>query len=425
MSDLIIKSGNLVNPGGEISGVHDIYVKDGKIIGIDEDTTKLNSPTIIDAEDRIVCPGLVDLSVRFREPGLEKEATIHSESIAAVSSGVTTVCYMPDTQPIIDTPAQIKLVEDIFKGINLCKVKVLASLTKNLDGNRLSSMMELKQAGAIALTNCFNPIKDSLVLRRAMEYASGHEITIFYQPQNDCLANDGCVHEGKISNKLGLPGIPSAAESVAVAEAILLSKLTGVKLHLCRISCQESIMLIKNAHSAGIKVTADVAIHQLFFDENSINNFNGDFHVIPPFRANEDLISIQDAMLNDTVIAVCSDHQPHNEDAKQAPFSNTQHGIASIEILLPLMMDLVDSNIMDINMAISKVTSSPASILGIDAGVIRKGSSADLCIMKKEDWVFDQTKILSSGKNNPFIGKKFSTRVDKTICSGKIVYENK
>ena len=153
MRDLIIKSGNLVNPGGEISGVHDIYVKDGKIIGIDEDTTKLNSPTIIDAEDRIVCPGLVDLSVRFREPGLEKEATIHSESIAAVSSGVTTVCYMPDTQPIIDTPAQIKLVEDIFKGINLCKVKVLASLTKNLDGNRLSSMMELKQAGAIALTN--------------------------------------------------------------------------------------------------------------------------------------------------------------------------------------------------------------------------------------------------------------------------------
>ena len=141
-------------------------------------------------------------------------------------------------------------------------------------------------------------------------------------------------------------------------------------------------MLIKNAHSAGIKVTADVAIHQLFFDENSINNFNGDFHVIPPFRANEDLISIQDAMLNDTIIAVCSDHQPHNEDAKQAPFSNTQHGIASIEILLPLMMDLVDSNIMVINMAISKVTSGPASILGIDAGVIRKGSSADLCIMK-------------------------------------------
>ena len=356
MSDLIIKSGNLVNPGGEISGVHDIYVKNGKIIGIDEDTTKLNSPKIIDAENQIICPGLVDLSVRFREPGLEKEATIHSESKAAVSSGITTVCYMPDTQPVIDTPAQIKLVENIFKNVGLCKVKVLASLTKNLDGKNLSPMMELKQAGAIALTNCFNPIENLLVLRRAMEYASGHEITLFFQPQNKCLTNDGCVHEGKISNKLGLPGIPSAAESVAVAEAILLSKLTGVKLHLCRISCLESVMLIRNAHSAGIKVTADIAIHQLFFDENSLNNFNSNFHVIPPFRANEDLVELQKAIKEKTIAAICSDHQPHNEDAKQAPFANTQHGIASIEILLPLLMELVDSGILDLNTAIAKGT---------------------------------------------------------------------
>ena len=425
MSDLIIKSGNLVNPGGDISGVHDIYIKDGIIIGIDEDTTKLNSPVIIDAEDCIVCPGLVDLSARFREPGLEKEATILSESKAAVSSGVTTVCYMPDTQPIIDTPAQIKLVEDIFKTVNLCKVKVLASLTKDLDGNRISPMMELKQAGAIALTNCYDPIKDLLVLRRAMEYASGHEITIFYQPQNNCLANDGCVHEGKISNKLGLPGIPSAAESIAVAEAILLSKLTGVKLHLCRISCLESIMLIKDALSTGIKVTADVAIHQLFFDENSINNFNNDFHVMPPFRSSEDLAAIKSAISEKTITAVCSDHQPHNEDAKQAPFSDSQFGIASIEILFPLIMELVDLNIMDLNTAISKVTSNPANILGIDAGIIKKGSSADICILKKEEWVFDREKILSSGKNNPFIGKRFSSRVYRTICEGKIVYEHK
>ena len=425
MNDLIIKSGNLVNPGGEISGVHDIYVKNGKIIGIDEDTTKLNSPKIIDAENQIICPGLVDLSVRFREPGLEKEATIHSESKAAVSSGITTVCYMPDTQPVIDTPAQIKLVENIFKDVDLCKVKVLASLTKNLDGKNLSPMMELKQAGAIALTNCFNPIENLLVLRRAMEYASGHEITLFFQPQNICLTNDGCVHEGKISNKLGLPGIPSAAESVAVAEAILLSKLTGVKLHLCRISCLESIMLIRNAHSAGIKVTADIAIHQLFFDENSLNNFNSDFHVIPPFRANEDLVELQKAIKEKTITAICSDHQPHNEDAKQAPFANTQFGIASIEILLPLLMELVDLDILDLNTAIAKVTSNPADILGIDSGVIRKGSAADLCIFKKELWTLKDSKILSAGKNNPFVGKDFHARVDKTIRDGKIVFENK
>ena len=160
----------MVNPRGEISGVHDIYIKGGKVIGIDEDTTKLSLPIIIDAEDCIICPGLVDLSVRFREPGLEKEATILSESKAAVSSGVTTVCYMPDTQPVIDTPAQIKLVEEIFKNVDLCKVKVLASLTKGLDGDRLSPMMELKEAGAVGFTNCLNPIKDSLNIHKQSSY---------------------------------------------------------------------------------------------------------------------------------------------------------------------------------------------------------------------------------------------------------------
>ena len=425
MSDLIIKSGNLINPGGDFSGVHDIYIKDGNVIGIDEDNTKLNSPVIIDADGCYVVPGLIDLSVRFREPGLEKEATILSESKAAVSSGVTTVCYMPDTQPVIDTPAQIKLVEEIFKNVNLCKVKVLASLTKGLDGNTLSPMMELKQAGAIAITNCLNPIKDSLVLRRAMEYASGQDITLFYQPQNEFLANNGCVHEGKISNKLGLPGIPSAAESSAVAEAILLSKLTGVKLHLCRISCQESLMLIRNAQEMGLAVTADVAIHQLFFDEDSINNFNSDYHVMPPFRTSEDLISLQKAICDGTVTAICSDHQPHNADAKQAPFSNTQPGISSIELLIPLLMDLVDSGLIDLNSAIAKVTTNPAAILGIKSGVIEKGAAADLCILKTEEWVFKESSIISLGKNTPFIGKNFNTFVDKTICNGKIIYEKK
>ncbi|MDC0481996.1 amidohydrolase family protein, partial [Gammaproteobacteria bacterium] len=326
---------------------------------------------------------------------------------------------------VIDTPAQIKLVEEIFKNTNLCKVKVLASLTKGLEGDSLSPMMELKQAGAKGLTNCLNPIKNSLVLRRAMEYASGQDITIFYQPQNNYLANNGCVHEGKISNKLGLPGIPSAAESVAVAEAILLSKLTDSRLHLCRISCLESLTLIKNAQSEGLHITSDVAIHQLYFDENAIDNFNSDFHVMPPFRTNEDLISLQQAISKDTITAICSDHQPHNEDAKQAPFSDTQPGISSIEILIPLLMELVGLKLIDLNEAIAKVTSNPSKILGIEAGLIEKGLPADLCIIKKEDWIFDEKKIISAGKNNPFIGRKFNYLVDKTICDGKIVYDKK
>ena len=423
MNDIIIKSGTLVNPGGDKSGEHDIYIKNGNVVGIDEDNTKLNSPIIIDAKNCIVCPGLIDLSVRFREPGLEKDATIFSECNAAVSSGITTVCYMPDTQPVIDTPAQIKLVEEIFSNVGLCNVKVLAALTKGLEGERLSPMMELKEAGAVGLTNCLNPIKDSLVLRRAMEYASGQDVAVFYQPQNNYLANNGCVHEGKVATKLGLPGIPSAAEAAAVAEAILLMKLTGVSLHLCRISCLESLMIIRNAQAAGLPVTADVAIHQLFFDENSVHNFNSDFHVMPPFRAYEDMIALQKALSEDTLTAICSDHQPHNSDAKQAPFYNTQPGISSIELLLPLLIELVNLNLMDLNLAISKVTTNPAKILGIDAGIIQKGSQADICILKKEEWLFEEDKIISSGKNNPFIGKKFNMVVDKTICKGQIVYE--
>ena len=425
MNDLIIKSANLINPSGEISGIHDIYIKDGKICGIDEDNTKLDSPKIIDAQDCYVCPGLIDLSVRFREPGLEKEATISSESKAAVASGITTVCYMPDTQPVIDTPAQIKLVQEIFKNVDLCDVRVLGALTRELDGERLSSMSELKHAGAIALTNCFNPIKNSLVLRRIMEYASGQDMTIFYQPLNYHLANSGCVHEGEMANKLGLPGIPSAAESTAVAEAILLSKLTGVKLHLCRISCAESLTLIKNAQSQGIEVTSDVAAHQLFFDESVINDFNSEYHVIPPFRTNEDLISLREAISSEHISAICSDHQPHNEDARQAPFSSTLPGISSIEILLPLIMDLVDVGVIDMQKAIEKVTRNPALLLNIDNGVIKKGFPADLCVFKREEWILEKNNIQSAGHNNPFIGKKFSTKVKKTIRKGRVVYENK
>ena len=425
MSDMIIKSANIINPNEEISGVHDIYIKDGKICGIDEDNTKLSSPIIIDADNCFVCPGLIDLSVRFREPGLEKDATISSESKAAVASGITTVCYMPDTQPIIDTPAQIKLVQEIFKNVDLCDVKILAGLTKNLDGERLSSMSELKHAGAIAFTNCFNPIKNSLVLRRIMEYASGLDITIFYQPQNYHLSNGGCVHEGKLSNKLGLPGIPSAAESVAVAEAISLSKLTGVKLHLCRISCAESLLLIENARSQGIEVTSDVAMHQLFFDENVINNFNSDYHVMPPFRTNEDLISLRKAISTENISAICSDHQPHNADARQVPFSSTLPGISSIEVLLPLLMELVDDGIIDIHKAIEKVSSIPSKILNIENRILKKNASADLCIFKREEWVFDTDNNLSLGQNNPFLGKKFSTKVVSTIRKGKIVYQKK
>ena len=184
-------------------------------------------------------------------------------------------------------------------------------------------------------------------------------------------------------------------------------------------------MLIRNAHSAGIQVTADVAIHQLFFDESSIHNFNSDFHVIPPFRTKDDLVAIQKAIQEETITAICSDHQPHNEDAKQAPFANTQHGIASIELLLPLLMELVDLGLLDLNTAVAKVTSSPANILGIDSGVIKKGSPADLCILKKDKWTFNNSKRISSGMNNPFTGKNFNICVDKTICNGKIVYESK
>jgi dihydroorotase len=184
-------------------------------------------------------------------------------------------------------------------------------------------------------------------------------------------------------------------------------------------------MIIRNAQAAGLPVTADVAIHQLFFDENSIDNFNSDYHVMPPFRANEDLVALQKEVSSETITAICSDHQPHNEDARQAPFENTQPGISSIEILLPLLMELVDMGILDLNTAIEKVTSNPSNILGIDSGIIAKGYSADLCILRKEEWTFDETKIQSSGKNNPFIGKKFSTLIDKTICNGKVVYEKK
>ena len=424
MNEILIKSGQVINPLVKIVEKLDIAIKDGIVVGVGNNANVLENPKIIDASDCYVSPGLIDLAVRFREPGLEQEATVERESKAAISSGVTTVCYMPDTQPVIDTPGQVKLVQNIFNQSSDCKVYPLAALTRNLNGDQLSSMMELRQAGAIGVTNCLYPMKTPLVLRRAMEYAAGQDLIFFYQPLNHSLSNNGCAHEGKVATRLGLTGIPSAAEASAVAEAIELMKLTNVKLHLCRISSFDSLSLILDAQKSGLDISFDIAIHQLFFTEESLNGYNTMAHVQPPYRTEEDLTKLRDALeIGRNNMAICSDHQPHNQDAKKAPFPETQSGISTIQLLLPLLLEIVNDGISDLPSAISKVTYGPAKILGLNSGIIKEGLDADICIFRKNKWKFTIDKNLSSGENSPFFGREFNNRVEKTICRGKIVFD--
>ncbi len=421
MSSILIKNGEIIDFENFVFKKSDILIEENKIVKISE-SIDLSADKIIDAKNNTIIPGIIDLGVRFREPGLEQEATIRSESKAAASSGVTTVAYLPDTNPIIDTAGQVKFVQDLFSNVKLCKVKVISAATKNLNGEQITSMMSLKSAGAIGVDNTNNKYKNTLIMRRVMEYASGCELTFFYHPLDYDLSNNGCYHEGSISAKLGLPGIPAAAESIAVTQAIELSKLTNSKLHICRVSCKDSLDIIHHYISKGYNVSYDIAVNQLFFSENSISEYDTNFHVIPPYRSENDMLALINDISSSDNLSLCSDHQPHNNDAKQKPFPESKSGVSCIEILFPLIMSLVDSGKINAFDAIKKITLNPANVIGFDNYGLKEGSTADIAIFEKEKWIYTRENTISAGKNIPFNNFEFSHKIKYTICDGDIVY---
>jgi len=425
MSQLLIKQGHLLDPANKLNRRADLYIENGNIVAIDTTPDNFNADQIIDAEGLMVIPGIVDLCARLREPGLEYKATIHSETVAAAMSGITTLCCPPDTDPVIDEPAVVELINHTTANAAHSNVLMLGALTTGLKGELLSEMQALQIAGCVGLSNGRQPIANTLVLKRAYAYAANCGLTVFIEPDDHWLSAGGCAHEGTIASRLGLKGIPVSAETVALARALEIVAETGVKAHFGRLSSAASVAMIRRAKDDGLNITADVSAHQLHLNEFDISSFNSACHVLPPLRSQRDQEALQRGIADGTLDAICSDHQPHDPDAKESPFAGTEPGISALATLLPLAIRLADQNIADIETVIRAITSTPAAILGANTGSLSVGSRADICIFNRDtSWQLNESNIHSAGKNSPFIGWNFQNRVEHTIVGGTLIHSH-
>ncbi|WP_293265584.1 dihydroorotase [Neptunomonas sp.] len=421
---LVIKNGRLIDPKNELDEICDLYIKDGKVISIGHAPEGFTASKIIDATHQVIIPGLIDMCAHVREPGYTQKATIASESAAAAAGGITTMITPPTTKPVVDNPAVAEMIIDRAQATGLASVLPIGALTQGLQGEQLAPMHALSRSGCVAFSNARESIPSSLVLLRCLEYAATHDFLVIFQPQNHELTGDGSMHDDTTCTRLGLTGIPETAETIEVARCLLLVEQTGVRAHFGQLSAERSVRMVTDARKRGLNVTADVSIHHLLLTDQNVNGFNSMFHVIPPLRSPLDRAGLRHGLVTDGIQAICSDHQPHDAAAKQAPFAATDPGISGLETLLPLGLMLVEQELISLPQLIEKMTSAPAAILNLNKGSLGIESEADICIFDPErQWQLTDENFVSAGKNSPFKNIPLKGKVTHTLMKGKLIYQ--
>jgi dihydroorotase len=421
---LSIRGGRVVDPANQIDALADLHLERGRVLALGAAPAGFVAESVIEAAGLVVCPGLVDLCARLRQPGLEQKATIASETRAAAAAGITTLCCPPDTQPPVDTPAVAQLIMQTAEERGLARVLPAGALTQGLDGQQISEMAALQQAGCPVVSNADRPIRNTRVQRRALEYAGTYGLTAFLHPADAYLSEGGLVHEGLVSTRMGLPGIPEAAETVAVARDLALAEQTGTRVHFRGLSTARATQMLAEARARGVRASADVAAHQLFLTEQDLLGFNANAHVIPPLRTAADRDALRAAVAAGEIAAICSDHQPHEPDAKLDPFPQTEPGLSALETLLPLALALVRDAVLDLSSALACLTCNPAEILGVPFGRLDVGATADICVFDPEArWTPGPDSLVSRGHNTPFAGVELQGRVQFTLLAGRVVFQ--
>ncbi len=419
-----IKNGHLIDPKNKIDAKQDVYIAAGKIVGIGQAPTGFIANQTIDATDLIVAPGFVDLSARLREPGSEHKATLTSELQAAAAGGVTSLACPPDTNPVLDEPGLVEMLKHRAKQLNLAHVYPLGALTRKLEGKLLTEMCELTAAGCVGFSQADIAITDTQVLWRAFEYAATFGYTIFIRAEDYYLAKDGVAHDGEIASRLGLKGIPTAAECLAIASILRIAHETKTKVHLCRLSTAESVDLVRQAKKQGIQVTADVSAQHCHLTDHDIGYFNSHANLKPPLRSTRDKAALCQGLKDGSIDAICSDHTPVNDDAKLLPFAEAEAGATGLELLLPLALKWAADNKASLSDAVAKITSQPASILGIAGGHLSLNADADIAIFNPQlEWKIEASQLISQGKNTPFLGLTLTGKMQYTLLHGQISYQ--
>lgn len=419
-----IKNGRLIDPENAIDTVQDLFIAGGKVVSLGKAPAGFAAEKEIDARDLIVVPGLIDLAARLREPGYEYKATLESEMNAAVAGGITSLACPPDTEPPLDEPGLVEMLK--YRARALCQAHVypVGALTYGLKGQELTEMAELSDAGCMAFSQADAPLTDTRVLMRAMQYAATFGYGVWLRPQDSFLARNGVAHDGEVATRLGLPAIPVCAETIALATMLQLARETGVRLHICRLSSAAGVAMIREAKKQGLALSCDVSMNHVHLSEMDIGFFNSHCHLMPPLRNQRDREALRAGLLEGVIDAICSNHSPVDDDAKQLPFAEAEAGATGLELLLPLVLKWAQQGKHSLVDAIAKVTINPARILKIDAGHLSIGAEADICIFDPAaEWKVVASALKSQGKNTPFLGMTMQGKVRYTLVQGKIVYQ--
>jgi len=418
-----IKNGRLVDPKNKLDVQQDVFIADKLIAAIGKAPQGFVAEQVIDASGLVVMPGLVDAAARLREPGYEYKATLESEMFAAVAGGVTSLSCPPDTDPPLDEPGLVEMLKYRARSLNQARVFPVGALTYGLKGAELTEMIELSEAGCKAFGHADVPLTDTRVLLRAMQYAATFGYRVWLRPQDSFLAKEGVAHDGEVATRLGLPAIPVVAETVALSTMLKLAQETGVKLHICRISSAAGVELVRAAKRDGLPVTCDVSMNHVHLTEMDIGYFDSNCHLMPPLRSLRDREALRAGLLDGTIDAICSDHSPVDDDAKQLPFAEAESGATGVELLLPLVLKWAEQDKVPLLEALARVTINPAQLLGVKMGHLSLGAHADVCVFdQKSTWKVEPSVLKSQGKNTPFNGYTMQGRVRHTIVEGHVAY---
>lgn len=421
---LLIKNGRVIDPANKIEEVLDILVEGGKISkvarGID-----VKADTVIDAADKIVMPGIVDMHVHLREPGREDKETVASGTMAACKGGVTSVLAMPNTLPSLDSIEIIKTLKEIIKKTANVDVFICGAITIGRAGLELANLAALKKEGVAAISDDGASVDSDELMLKAFEKAKKEKLPVICHSEDKALSGKGVVNLGFTSTRLGLRGIPKESEYKRVARDIMLAEKSGANVHIAHVSCGESVEIIRKAKKKGVKVTAETAPHYFTLNEEDLLDYNTDMKVNPPLRTKDDVLAVREGLRDGTIDVIASDHAPHTENEKEIEFEHAEFGSTGLETELSVSVtELVSRGILTWSELVKKISLNPANVLGIDKGTLGPGKDADIAIISADkEWVVNKVGFVSKSKNSAFIGRKLKGAVEYTIYKGKVIYK--
>lgn len=424
--NLLIKGGRVIDPSQGIDDALDVVVENGTVKELGKGLTAPAGAEIIDANGKYVVPGLIDMHVHLRDPGLEYKEDIVSGTRAAVAGGFTSLACMPNTKPAIDNKAVASYIINKAKTEGFCNVLPVGTITQGMSGDRLAEMGELKEAGCVAVSDDGKPVKNSELMRRALEYANGIGILVISHAEELELVGEGVMNEGFTSTELGLKGIPRVAEDIATAREIMLAEYAGAPVHIAHVSTAGAVRIIREAKARGVKVTCETAPHYFTLTDDAVRGYNTNAKMNPPLREAADVAAIKAGLQDGTIDCIATDHAPHHLDEKDLEFNEAMNGIIGLETSLPLSLGLVREGVLTLQQLVEKMSFNPSKILGVDRGSLKVGCVADITVIDPDKtWTVVAEQLASKSKNSPWLGNSMIGAAAATVVAGKVVFSGR